>query len=67
MFTKEEITKLNEMNKLFNQLEDILLSMNQDTQEKILDYHGASGTLQHCIRWGLQASEELSNEKVQSR
>lgn len=63
MFTIEEVGKLNKMHKLFNQLEDILLSMNEETQDKILNYHNETGSIQHCIRWGLQASEELVNDE----
>lgn len=63
MFTKEEFRKLDKMYGLFDQLEDILLSMDKETQEKILNYHNKTGSIQHCIRWGLQASEELSNER----
>ena len=63
MFTKEEFRKLDKMYGLFDQLEDILLSMDKETQEKILNYHNEIVSIQHCIRWGLQASEELSNER----
>lgn len=62
MFTKEEFRKIDKMYGLFNELENILLSMSKETQEKILSYHNEEGSLQYCIKWGLQASEELLNE-----
>lgn len=31
-------------------------------QQTIYDYHNEAGTIQHCLRWGLQAMEEIRND-----
>jgi len=50
------------INNLFQQLEKNLNSLPQGLQEEIQDYHNSDGTIQHCVRWGLQASEEILND-----
>lgn len=62
MFTELEKSKLEKINKLFSEIEDIYLSLNQETQDKILEYHHENASIPHCIRWGIQASEELMKE-----
>jgi hypothetical protein len=57
---KEEKKAIKEINKLFNQAEDLFLTLSNETQEKILDYHNENYSLNHCIRWGIQASDELT-------
>lgn len=56
---KEEKKIIQEINKLFNQAEDLFLSLSNETQDKILEYHNENYSLNHCIRWGIQASDEL--------
>jgi len=50
------------INNLFQQLEKNLNALPQGLQEEILEYHNSDGTIQHCVRWGLQASEEILND-----
>lgn len=64
MFTTEEKKKLKTINELFNQLEDIYLSFDEETKEKITEYHNETGSVPHCIRWGIQGTEELIREKT---
>src|SRR5690625_312568 len=59
LFTSEEYRVLDRMYGLFQKLEDCLMSMDEESQKKISEFHSEHSTLQHCIRWGLQASEEL--------
>jgi hypothetical protein len=44
---------------LFQQLEKNLSTLPQGLQEEIMNYHNGDSTIQHCVRWGLQASEEI--------
>lgn len=64
MFTTEEKKKLKTMNELFNQIEDLYLSLDAETQEKITDYLNETGSVPHCIRWGIQGTEEMIREKT---
>jgi len=54
--------RIKTINNLFQQLEKNLNSLPQGLQEEIQDYHNSDGTIQHCVRWGLQASEEILND-----
>jgi hypothetical protein len=51
--------KMERMRKLFDKAEDLLNTIPNGLQEELADYHNEEYSLQHCIRWGLQASEEL--------
>ncbi len=62
MFTNEEREKLKAINDLFDKAEDVLLSMSEETQDKILNFHHEDYSLTHCIRWGLNGSQELLDE-----
>jgi hypothetical protein len=56
---KEEKQTIKEINKLFNQIEDIFNKLSIGTRDKILQFHDENYSLNHCIRWGIQSSEEL--------
>lgn len=62
MFTNEEREKLKVINDLFDKAEDVLLTMSEETQDKILNFHHEDYGLAHCIRWGLVGSQELLDE-----
>jgi hypothetical protein len=51
--------KMRQINQHFDRIEDILNSLPEGVQQEILEYHNSESTLQHCTRWGLQASTEL--------
>ena len=59
MLTKEEKAKLEEIKSLFDQLDSLYQDFNPTTQDFIREYHNEEGSLPHCLRWGLQATEEL--------
>ena len=52
-------SELKEINKLFEQADELLNSLSNEEQENILNVHNEKHSLNHSIRWGLQASEEL--------
>ena len=50
-------------------IEDLLIEANKlldkippSIQQAILNYHIETGTIQHCLRWGLQASKEIRED-----
>ena len=51
--------KMERMRKLFNKAEDLLNTIPNGLQGELAEYHNEDYSLQHCIRWGLQGSEEL--------
>lgn len=57
------------INKLFQQIENKLYELPQGLQEEIINYHNSEGTIQHCVRWGLQASQEIlaDSKKIYDR
>lgn len=63
MFTNTEKEKLKEIYTLFETLDEIYDDLPSETKDKINEYHNEEGSLCHCIRWGLTASEELLEEK----
>jgi len=58
-YKKNEKSKIKKINKMFNQMDTLLNELSPETQEQILNFHDEVYTLQHCIKWGLQASEDL--------
>lgn len=61
--------KVTTINKLFQQLEEKLHSLPNGLQIEMIDYHNSEGTVEYCVRWGLQASEEIlaDSKKVYDR
>ena len=59
MFTDEERENLKVINDLFDKAEDVLLTMSEETRDKIRDFHHENYSLAHCVRWGLLGSQEL--------
>ncbi|MEK1828760.1 hypothetical protein AAAC51_06325 [Priestia megaterium] len=59
MLTESEKNKIKQIHDLFNNAEDIFLSLPNETRDKITDFHNESGSLPYCIRWGLIAADEL--------
>jgi putative SOS response-associated peptidase YedK len=57
---KEEKATIKEISKLFNQIEDLYNTLPDETKDKILEYHNENYSLPHCVRWGLQPSDELT-------
>jgi len=59
MTPKQFRRKLEKIQKRFEEIEETLNELPLGLKEEILDFHNSDATLQHCTRWGLQASEEL--------
>lgn len=57
--TTKEIALLEKIKFHFEEIEHYYNHFSLETQEKILLFHNEEGSLPHCIRWGLQAAEEL--------
>lgn len=64
MFTKEQKTILEEMNRNFKKIEELFNRFDNTTQEYILNYHIEEGSIPHCVRWGLNGTEELLEEET---
>ena len=47
---------------LFTEAENLFGKIPPTVQTAILNYHNARGTLQHALRWGLQAAKELRED-----
>ena len=58
--TKSDLNpKLLQIKKHFDKIEKIFNKLPNGMQDIILQQHNSDGSLNHCIRWGQQASEEL--------
>lgn len=56
---KKELRSIKKINKLFDEAENIFNTISNETQDNILQYHNSQYSLNHAIRWGLQASDDL--------
>lgn len=59
LLNKDTKDILRKIAKKFDSIEELYNQLNYDEQDKILSYHNEEGSLPHCIRWGIQACEEL--------
>jgi len=48
---------------LMDKVETLFNELPSQVQNDILQVHEADASLNHCIRWGVQASEELLDKK----
>ena len=53
---------VNKIEDLFTKAEALFDEIPDSIQEAILNYHNETGSLNHCIRWGLQAAEEIRED-----
>lgn len=58
-FTKHQLRKIN---KLFEKIDQEFYKIDAKNRQELNDYHNRYASIGHCIRWGLQASEELINK-----
>ena len=58
--TKAEKQIIAQIKALLDEAETLLVSLSNETQENINDFHNENYSLNHCIRWGIQASDELT-------
>jgi len=54
--------KMNRIMAHFGKIEDIMATIPNGLQEELHEYHNEDYGLLHCIRWGLQASQELRDD-----
>jgi hypothetical protein len=47
---------------LLNQAGDLFDKIPPVIQQAIFDYHNETGTMQHCLRYGVQAAKELRED-----
>jgi len=55
----ETVSKIKD---LFTTAEDLLNQIPHEIQQTILNYHNNHATVQHCIRWGLQAASDIRKD-----
>ena len=53
---------IDKMEDLFTEAEDLFDMIPSSIQQAILNYHNERGTVQHCLRWGLQAIKEIRRD-----
>lgn len=54
---------LKKIQKLMNKAETLFNELPSTVQNDMLEVHSADYSLNHCIRWGVQATEELLERK----
>jgi hypothetical protein len=59
MDAKASISKIED---LLNEAADLLDRIPPVIQQAIFDYHNETGTMQHCLRYGIQAAKELRED-----
>jgi hypothetical protein len=53
---------ISEIEDLLDKATDLFNEIPDSIQTAILNYHNATSSLNHCLRWGLQAAEELRED-----
>ena len=56
---KKEMKKIE---KCLNKAHDLFNNLPTGLQDEVYDIHNSENSLNHCLRWGLQAAEELSSK-----
>lgn len=65
MSEKSELKrKLKRINTLLTKAESIFSEINGGIQNEIHEVHNEGCSLNHCLRWGLQASKEVLEKKT---
>jgi hypothetical protein len=54
---------LNKIKKLMNKVETLFNELPNQVQNDMLEVHNPDYSLNHAVRWGVQASEELLDKK----
>jgi len=58
---KECSEKIKQLRKLFEEADTIFNSFSDVENHAMLLFHNENHSINHCIRWGLQAAIELDN------
>ena len=53
------LEKMKKIQVLISKAEDIFSSIENEEQEFCLSFHNEGKSINHCLRWGLNATEEL--------
>lgn len=61
--TKECAEKIKRIRGLYEEIDTIFSSFTDVENHAMLLYHNEGSTLNHCVRWGLQAAIELDEAK----
>ena len=59
---RKEHKTMQQIEKLFDKITDLVNSLPVNLQVEFLQYHNDHATLLHCTRWGLQAAEDILEE-----
>lgn len=59
-FSEESREAIKQINRLMAEADSIFSKLSNDEKDACLEYHNENASLNHCIRWGLQASEEIA-------
>ena len=59
MAARDAVSKIED---LLNKASDLFNTIPEDIRAAILDYHNVNGSLNHCLRWGLQAAEDIRKD-----
>ena len=62
MTTTEFKKDMKRINRLLDKADTIFNSLPPHVQDTCWTFHNEGSSLNHCLRWGLQASEELLRE-----
>lgn len=60
--TLNELNQVKEIESLLKKVDEIYNGLSDELQDDIRKMHNEGYSLDHCIRWGLQASEEIVDE-----
>ena len=58
-FTPEGKATIEKILRCMQEAEAAFSSLNADENKACFDFHNEGNSLNHCIRWGLQAAEEI--------
>lgn len=57
--TPEDQDALKRIRALMDQIDKEFVGLSEDAKEQVLDFHNENTSLNHCVRWGLNAVNEL--------
>ena len=58
----ETYTNINKIEDLLTEAGELFDKIPPDIQQAILNYHNEPATIQHSLRWGLQAAKEIRSD-----
>ena len=63
-FKGNERKQMKQMQKMFEKMDLMYSEFSNETDEIVCNFHNEDSTLKYCIRWGLQACEELLDKSA---